>query len=94
MLTDKDLEKLTKLAKLQIPSAKKKDFLAKLTQIFGWIDQLTKINVSQVGTSNCSSKTTKENKDEPIMMNTREELLANANYQKFELFTVPKSEHL
>ena len=91
MLSDSDLEKVSNLAKIRIDPSEKDNFLEKLNQVFGWIEQLSKIDVSQVDINNLKDMdTTPERLDEPCMDNTREELLSNTKFKKFDMFCVPK----
>lgn len=91
MLSDKDLEKVCKLARIKISSVEKDVFLEKLNQVFDWIEQLLKIDVSQVDINDLGDmRTTPERMDESYMNNTREELLSNTKFKKFDMFCVPK----
>ncbi len=91
MLTESDLEKVSNLAKIKIEPAEKAHFLEKLNQVFGWIDQLSKIDVSQIDINNLKDMaSTPERADEPYMNNTREEVLSNTKFKKFDMFCVPK----
>lgn len=91
MLTDKDLEKISNLAKIKISPEEKDNFLGKMNQVFDWIEQLSKIDVSQVNINNLQEMDdTPERIDEPRMDNTRDELLSNTKYKKFDMFCVPK----
>lgn len=91
MLTDKDLEKISNLAKIKISPEEKDNFLGKMNQVFDWIEQLSKIDVSQVNINNLQEMDdTPERVDEPHMNNTRDELLSNTKYKKFDMFCVPK----
>lgn len=91
MLTDKDLEKVSNLAKIKISPEEKDNFLGKMNQVFDWIEQLSKIDVSQVNINNLQEMDdTPEQVDEPHMDNTRDELLSNTKYKKFDMFCVPK----
>ncbi|MDR3030998.1 MAG: Asp-tRNA(Asn)/Glu-tRNA(Gln) amidotransferase subunit GatC [Holosporales bacterium] len=91
MLTDKELEKICKLAKLKIEDDKKDVFLEKLNGSFAWIDQLTKIDVSTIEVNNFSeADKTPERKDIQDISNTKEELLTNTKNKKFDMFCVPK----
>lgn len=91
VLDSKDLEKVCKLAKIRIDGKDQEVFLGKLNQVFDWIEQLLKIDVSQVDINDLSDmSTTPERVDEPYMSNTREELLSNTKFKKFDMFCVPK----
>lgn len=91
VLEKEDLKKVCKLAKLKIDDNEQDDFLGKLNQVFNWIEQLSKIDVSQVDINDLSDmNTTPEHADKPYMNNTREELLSNTKFKKFDMFCVPK----
>lgn len=91
MLNISDLDKVCKLAKIKIEENEKDQFLDKLNQVFNWIEQLSKIDVSNVDINNLKDMDdTPERKDEPLMTNTREELLSNSKYKKFNMYSVPK----
>lgn len=91
MLNISDLDKVCKLAKLKINDDEKEQFLEKLDQVFNWIEQLSKIDVSGVDINDLKDMdTTPERTDVPLMTNTREELLTNSKYKKFDMFSVPK----
>ncbi|MBQ9335329.1 MAG: Asp-tRNA(Asn)/Glu-tRNA(Gln) amidotransferase subunit GatC [Alphaproteobacteria bacterium] len=91
MLSETDLEKVCKLSKLQIVEIERKLFLGKLNQVFNWIEQLSKIDVSKVDINDTQGmKDTPERVDEPCMQNNRESLLSNTKYKKFDMFCVPK----
>ena len=80
------LDKLCKLAKLKVD---KDQSLTKINAVFNWIDQLSKIDVSLVSLDDMN-ETTYERADEPRMTNTRNEVLSNTKYKKFDMFSVPK----
>ena len=91
VLQEEELKKVCKLAQIKIDDKEKKDFLEKLNQVFNWIEQLSKIDVSQVDINDLSDmRTTPERADEPYMRNTRTELLSNTKFKKFDMFCVPK----
>ncbi|MDR0942591.1 MAG: Asp-tRNA(Asn)/Glu-tRNA(Gln) amidotransferase subunit GatC [Holosporales bacterium] len=91
MLDAKELDKVAKLAKLKIPDLEKETFLAKLNSVFDWIEQLSKIDTSEIDVNNLTeSGNTPERKDIPSRNNTREELLSNTKHKKFDMFCVPK----
>jgi aspartyl-tRNA(Asn)/glutamyl-tRNA(Gln) amidotransferase subunit C len=91
MLTQNDLEKISRLAKLRISDDKKDSFLDGMNRIFDWIDQLTKIDVPEIDeTAVDIAMSTPESPDVPALGNTRDELMSNAKHAKFGLFCVPK----
>lgn len=91
MLSGTDLEKVCKLSKLKIVDTEREMFLSKLNQVFNWIEQLSKIDVSHVDINDLDGmSTTPERADEPHMSNNRKELLSNTKFKKFDMFCVPK----
>ncbi|MDR1333174.1 MAG: Asp-tRNA(Asn)/Glu-tRNA(Gln) amidotransferase subunit GatC [Holosporales bacterium] len=91
MLTDDELEKISKLAGLRIPDQKRKAFLEGMSSILDWIDQIAQLDVSGVKDDRLEQTVgTPERPDVPAMHNTRDELLSNTQHQKFGMFSVPK----
>ena len=91
MLSDKDLDKISRLARLHIDEKDKQNFLKKLNQVFDWIEQLAKIDVNNIDINNLiEMEATPERVDESIMHNTRDEVLSNTKHKKFDMFCVPK----
>ncbi|MDO4974726.1 MAG: Asp-tRNA(Asn)/Glu-tRNA(Gln) amidotransferase subunit GatC [Alphaproteobacteria bacterium] len=91
MLNIADLDKVCRLAKIKINETEKDQFLTKLNQVFNWIEQLSKIDVSDIDINNLKDMDdTPERKDIPLMTNTKEELLSNSKYKKFDMYSVPK----
>ncbi|MDR1476142.1 MAG: aspartyl/glutamyl-tRNA amidotransferase subunit C [Holosporales bacterium] len=100
MIGDNDLIRVCKLAKIGIANDEKDKFLEKLNSVFDWIDRLRKIDVSEITTSvdgisgiDVESEVSVdflERPDEQSMTNTRESLMKNAKFQKFDMFCVPK----
>lgn len=91
VLDEKTLDQLCKLAKLKIADNEKEQFLDRINGVFDWIEQLSKIDVSNVDINDLSrSDTTYEREDIPIMTNTREEILSNTTNKNFDMFCVPK----
>ena len=91
MLSERDFEKVCKLAKIKVVNETHDVFLGKLNQVFNWIEQLAKIDVSKVNINDLEEmSTTPERKDEPRVTNTRKELLSNTKFKKFDMFCVPK----
>ncbi len=91
MLSETDLEKVCKLSKLQIVETERKLFLGKLNQVFNWVEQLSKIDVSGVDINDPKDmEDTPERVDEPCMQNNRAALLSNTKFKKFDMFCVPK----
>lgn len=90
-LDENKLEKLCKLAKLRIEDNEKEQFLSKINGVFDWIEQLSKIDVSNIEINDLSKEdTTYERQDIPEMHNTREEILSNTSNKDHDMFRVPK----
>lgn len=90
-LDEGKLDKLCKLAKLKIDNKEKDEFLTRINGVLNWIEQLSKIDVSNIEINDLSQEdTTYERKDIPVMNNTREEVLSNTNNKDHNMFRVPK----
>lgn len=91
MISNEEFAKVCHLARLSIPENDKSRFLDKLNSVFNWIDQLQKIDTSSVPEEQADELTsTPERIDVPILENTRQEILSNTKYKKFDMFCVPK----
>lgn len=91
MLSDNDLDKISSLAKIRIKPEERENFLGKLNQVFDWIEQLSKIDVSNIDINDLKDEeSTPERLDDPHIDNSREELLSNTKFKKFDMFCVPK----
>ncbi|MDR0630420.1 MAG: Asp-tRNA(Asn)/Glu-tRNA(Gln) amidotransferase subunit GatC [Holosporales bacterium] len=89
MLQKEDLKKICGLAKIKIDIKDENEFLEKLNTVFTWIEQLSKIDVSNISNLDATEPTL-ERQDIPIMTNSRAKLLSNSKYKKFDMFSVPK----
>ncbi len=90
-LDEHKLDQLCKLAKLKIEDNEKEQFISRLNGVFEWIEQLSKIDVSNVDINDLSKEdTTYEREDVAIMHNTREEILSNTCNKDHNMFCVPK----
>ena len=90
-LDDKKLEQLCRLAKLKIEDNEKEQFLHRINGVLEWINQLSKIDVSNVEINDLSQEdTTYERQDIALMNNTREEVLSNTSNKDHDMFCVPK----
>ena len=91
MLTNEQLEKVCDLAKLKLNEKDKVAFLEKLNHVFGFIEQLSNIDTSEIDINNLAAMdSTPERTDTSEMLNSREELLSNTKDKKFDMFCVPK----
>ena len=90
-LDEGKLDKLCKLAKLRIADNEKDEFLHGINGVLNWIEQLSKIDVSNIEINDLSQEdTTYERKDIPVVKNTREEILSNTSNKDHNMFRVPK----
>ncbi len=91
-LTNKDVKKIAKLARVEITAQEEEKFLTQLNSIFSWIDQLQEVNVDNVpemaGVGGYTLRT--REKDEVTDGNIRDAVLANAPKGQFGCFVVPK----
>ncbi|MDR1390899.1 MAG: Asp-tRNA(Asn)/Glu-tRNA(Gln) amidotransferase subunit GatC [Holosporales bacterium] len=91
MIHDDELKKVCNLAKIRIEESEKEKFLKRLNQVFDWIDQLSRIETSNVNIGSLKDiGGTIEKKDLPSVTNSQEELLSNTKHKKFGMFCVPK----
>lgn len=91
ILDDNKLEKLCNLAKLKISQQEKTQFLKKMNTVFEWMEQLSKIDVSNVNLNDIqTTDSVYEREDRVIVNNTREEVLSNTKHKKFNMIQVPK----
>jgi aspartyl-tRNA(Asn)/glutamyl-tRNA(Gln) amidotransferase subunit C len=92
VLSASDLNKAARLARIRIKDDETDSFLTKLNSVFEWIEQLARIDVSEIDLDETLYEIgpTYERPDEPCMCNTREELLSNTKHKKFDMFSVPK----
>lgn len=91
-LTNQDVKKIAKLARIEITSAEEDKFKTQLNNIFQWIDQLKEVDTDAVNVANVAGENvmrTRE-KDEIADGNIRDEVLANAPKNQFGCFVVPK----
>ncbi|MDR1289329.1 MAG: Asp-tRNA(Asn)/Glu-tRNA(Gln) amidotransferase subunit GatC [Holosporales bacterium] len=92
MIGDKDLDKVCKLAKIEISDDNRDEFLNKLNSIFDWINQLREIDVSSIDDSGLLAENSDflERSDDRSLTGSRETLMKNTKFQKFGMFCVPK----
>lgn len=91
-LTNKDVKKIAKLARIEITAAEEEKFKNQLNNIFQWIDQLKEVNTDAVSAANVTGENVMRarEKDEINDGNIRDEVLANAPKNQFGCFVVPK----
>jgi aspartyl-tRNA(Asn)/glutamyl-tRNA(Gln) amidotransferase subunit C len=91
-LTNQDVKKIAKLARIEITSAEEEKFKNQLNNIFQWIDQLKEVDTSSVSAANVTGENVMRSReqDEIADGNIRDEVLANAPKNQFGCFVVPK----
>ncbi|MEQ9115765.1 MAG: Asp-tRNA(Asn)/Glu-tRNA(Gln) amidotransferase subunit GatC [Rickettsiales bacterium] len=90
-ITEKDVTKTAKLARLKIPQEKLDMYVRELSKILGVIDQLSKVDTDGVSPLvNVSEFGQPMRKDEVTQGNCAEEVLKNAPKELYEHFAVPK----
>jgi len=91
-LTNKDIKKIAKLARIEITPAEEEKFKGQLNNIFQWIDQLSAVNVDDVPEMAGVGAYTLRARDEDKITdgNIRDEVLKNAPRSQFGCFVVPK----
>jgi len=91
-LTNKDIKKIAKLARIEITSEQEEKFMTQLNNIFGTFKQLEELNTDNVpemaGVGGYTLRTRAD--DEIHDSNIRDEILANAPKSQFGCFVVPK----
>ena len=91
MISEQELKKICRLAKIEIEQDKLESFIAKFNTIFDWIDKLQKVDVSGVEIE----------EDDPTLYNqgrqdivdthcNHNDVLANADCVKYDMYSVPK----
>ena len=90
-ITKDDVEKVAKLAKLQLSEEEKERFRGDLEQILGYVDKLSEVDTESVVPTeygHSSSTTLREDRIEPSL--PQDEAIRNAPEQKDGFFRVPK----
>ncbi len=91
-LTNQDVKKIAKLARVEITSADEEKFKTQLNNIFQWIDQLKAVDVEGVpemaGVGGYTLRA--REKDEVADGNIQEAVIKNAPKAQFGCFVVPK----
>ncbi len=91
-LTNQDIKKIAKLARIEITSAEEEKFKGQLNNIFVMIDDLKDVDTAGVpemaGVGNFTLRTRES--DTATDGNIRDEVLANAPKAQYGCFVVPK----
>lgn len=90
-LTVDDITRISKLARIKVSDADKPGLAEDLSGIFGWIDQLDKVDTK--GIAKYTDVLTTEMPDRPDAVtdgNCVDDILANAPEAAYNMFVVPK----
>ncbi len=90
-ITPKDIEKVARLAMIEIDQQKQQNLCTQISNVLDWVDKLNEIDTSSVNplTTVCEHSLTLHN-DIVNDGNIAEEILKNANDPKYGYFSVPK----
>lgn len=90
-VTEKDIEKIAKLARIQLAEGESSLYQHEISSILTWIEQLQQVDVSGIQLDDLLPKEEMvERKDVVCMTNTVEDVLKNAPKSNFDMFAVPK----
>lgn len=91
-LTNQDIKKIAKLARIEITSGEEEKFKGQLNSIFEWIDQLKEVKTDNVPEMAGVGNATMRSREADVITdgNIRDEVLANAPKAQFGCFVVPK----
>ena len=90
-ITPKDIEKVARLAMIEIDQKQQQDLCTQISNILDWVDKLNEIDTSKVMplTTVCENSLTLHN-DIVNDGNIAQQVLKNANDPKYGYFSVPK----
>ena len=90
-LTDKDVKKIGKLARIRLSDADVAHYGAEINGILKWIEQLQEVNTDGVAAlASVSDQPLPWRKDEVTDGNIQEQVLKNAPNASYGCFAVPK----
>ncbi len=90
-ITRKDVDKIARLAKIEVTDEKKDLLEAQLNSTLSWVETLNEVNTDQVeALTNVQNITLAMHADEVQDGNITEDILKNAPEPKYNYFTVPK----
>lgn len=90
-ISNKDIKKISRLAKIEVKDAQVDDLAGKLKGIIDWVEVLNEVDVSDVepmiNVNDCELRMVKDEvKDGDIA----DDVLSNAKLKKYQYFAVPK----
>lgn len=90
-VTQKDINKISRLAKIELPQEGCDELSKQLNDIIGWVDKLNEIEAKDIQPlTNVHGESLCLHKDEVLDGGITEDVLKNAPDAKYEYFTVPK----
>lgn len=90
-MSDIDIKRISYLAKLKLPSEKEEFYSKSLEDIIQWVDNLKKIETSNIKPLHNVTETTVSIRNDDIdKNNTTDEVLKNAPERAQNFFKVPK----
>ena len=90
-LTQQDVKKVAKLARLKLSEPEIEKYQNELNKILGWVDQLEEVDTSDTEPlSSVVPHSLQMRKDVATDKNLQEEVLKNAPKEKYNCFVVPK----
>ena len=90
-LTDKDVKKIAKLARIRLSDADVAHYGSEINGILKWIEQLQEVNTDGVeALASVSDQALPWRKDEVTDGNQQQAVLKNAPNQNYGCFAVPK----
>jgi len=90
-ITEKDVEYIAELARLELNAEEKKLYAGQLKSIFGWMEELNKADTASVPpTSNILGAENRLREDKPVYFEDREAILRNAPEREYDFIRVKK----
>ncbi len=90
MITQKDVQHIAKLSRLEFNAQQQKQFEQELNQIVNYVNQLQSVDTSTVESKlNCVNAQTSLRNDQPRTFFTQDEAVANAPEKRAGAFFVP-----
>lgn len=86
-----DIDKISRLAKIEVANEEKETLAKQLGSIIGWVEKLGEVNTDNVDIlTNVHEMNLRMEKDEIADGDIAEDVLKNAPNSKYGYFTVPK----
>lgn len=90
-LTNKDIDKIAKLARIKISDTEREDLSGGVKKVISWVEELQEVNVDGIEVmTGVYNDPLRMEKDEILDGDIADEVLKNAPEEKYGYFTVPK----